>query len=193
MEALADDLVSDVIGGNRDAYAQIVEGYREDVWRIAAYALRDDADTEDLVQQVFVKAYFALGSYERGRDFGAWIRQCARNEVKKELRRRSRESRKLERYGRWMLRCWEDESLAESRERELSDALRRCREDLAEPASRGLALRYEQGLGFDRIARVLDRSVTACRQLLQRTRSSLRECVQRRMGIRWTKDDESKS
>ena len=71
----ADRVVAQVLAGNTQAFADIERLYQQDVWRIAAALLRDRDATENLVQQVFVDAYFHLDQYARrtsGRGFRTW-------------------------------------------------------------------------------------------------------------------------
>src|SRR6516164_2339442 len=59
----ADRIVAEVLAGDTQAFAEVVRLYQQDVWRIAAALLRDRDATENLVQQVFVDAYFHLDQY----------------------------------------------------------------------------------------------------------------------------------
>ena len=77
-----DSVIQAVRQGRVEAYAAVVRRHQEEIWQIAAYSLRDASETEELVQRVFVQAYTRLGSYELGRDFGAWLRAIARNLVR---------------------------------------------------------------------------------------------------------------
>lgn len=166
-----------VKAGEIEAYAHIVRHHQRDVWRVVASALRDAEGSEDLAQQAFINAYMKLDTYQEGADFGAWIRTIARNLVRNELRRRGREDHRMRHYHRWLAARHENAAEAERAERELSQALRRCREELAPTAARALELRYEQGEDFGAIAAELGRTVAAARQLLQRVRAALRRCV----------------
>lgn len=177
------DTVRQVLAGDVDAYARVVEAHQGDVWRVAAYALRDRAATEDLVQQVFLTAYMKLDQYDPGRDFGVWLRTIARNQVRNELRRSSRESRWMSRYRDHLSQRLERSDVAEEAEQDLRDRLEKCREELAEPAQRALRLRYEQSQGFDEIAETMGRTVAATRQLLSRVRGALRRCLEAREAI----------
>lgn len=181
MSESAERVLERVLGGEIDAYAELVRRHQDEVWRIAALALRDVAATEDLVQQVFVNAYLALPGFERGRDFGVWLRSIARNQVRKELRDSLRRERKLRRYHDWLLVDLERSEESERRMDTLREALARCREELAEPAGEALAMRYDRALSFEQIAAALGRTVAATRQLLTRVRLALRQCIERRM------------
>jgi RNA polymerase sigma-70 factor len=181
-----DHIVARVRAGDLDAYAEIIRRYQHVVWRIASFALQDVGATEDLVQQVFVNAYESLQQYQRGRDFGAWLRTIARNQVRKQLRHSSRDERKLRRYHAYLTARFDDDERhaeqAEEREESLRVALQRCREQLSAPATEALTLRYEQAKGFDAIAKALGRTVAATRQLLSRTRLALRQCIEKRIA-----------
>ncbi len=178
--------VAQVLAGDVEAYASLVQAHQQQVWRLAAYALRDRAATEDLVQQVFLTAYEKLDRYDPERDFGAWLRTIARNQVRNELRRTARETRWMSRYRDHVERRLERSAGAEAAEEadevaeELREHLAECRKELAEPARRALALRYEQSQGFDEIAEALGRTVAATRQLLTRVRLALRRCLEAR-------------
>src|SRR6266705_4883934 len=93
-----DNIVARVLGGDIDAYEAIVRGYQQEVWRVVAAMLLNAQKTEDLVEQTFINAFQHLHRYERGRDFGAWIKEIARNQVRHEIRHCAREDRRLEVY-----------------------------------------------------------------------------------------------
>ena len=180
-----DEIIERVLAGEVDRFAEIIRHHQQDIWRIAAFALRDTAATEDLVQQVFVEAYLALGRFERGRDLGAWLRTIARNQVRKELRRSGRDARKRRSYASWLDAELDAAGEGDGADPELRAALRRCREALAPAAAEALERRYERAQGFEQIAAALERTVAATRQLLSRTRAALRQCIekQRRMVV----------
>ena len=175
-----DEIIERVLAGEVDRFAEIIRHHQQDIWRIAAFALRDTAATEDLVQQVFVEAYLALGRFERGRDLGAWLRTIARNQVRNELRRSGREAKRLRHYHQWLAQHLEKNEAADRHEEILREDLANCRRKLSETESLALDMRYEQALGFEQIAAALDRTVAATRQMLFRIRIALRQCISER-------------
>ncbi len=174
--------IARVRAGDVDAFAEVIRAFQDDVWKIVAFALKDLATTEDLVQQVFVNAFLKLDSYEDGRDFGAWVRTIARNRVRDELRRSLREEKRLTHYQEYLLDRFDDPDRADREEDRLRDALERCKKKLAPAAARAVRMRYDEAMGFDEIARLLDRTVAATRQMLARIRGSLRDCIKERMA-----------
>ena len=182
MESEADRIVSRVLKGEIDAFGELVRAHQREVWKIASVVLRDRDATADLVQEIFVEAYFHLGRYQRGRDFGAWLRGLARNHVRELLRDRSRESRLLQSYRDRVVDRLADAAVSEKHESALTDAQRRCREELLKHSVQVLALRYDEDLSHQHIASRLGKSMEAVKQLLYRVHVVLRDCIQKRMA-----------
>jgi RNA polymerase sigma-70 factor (ECF subfamily) len=175
-------IVSEVLDGHTDRYARIVDLYQNSVWALASAMLYRPSDTEDVVQEVFVRAYGSLDRYDPGQDFGTWLNGIARNVVRQHLRGRARKARHLSAYREALERRLERPDDDEARRTDLAAALRLCREQLPEESRDLIQLRYEHGLDFDEIVRRVKRTRTALRQLLYRIRLALKECVQKRMG-----------
>ena len=175
------EIIQKVLAGDIDAYEEIVQEYQEEVWRIIAFTLHDISYTEDLVQEVFVKAFRNLETYDPERNFGVWIRTIARNLLRNEIRRAMRERKAFRNYREYLMKRLEDNEKAEQHEVRLAQALAKCREHMEGDAGQALELRYEKSMGFSEIAETLNRTVAAARQLLMRVRSILRQCVEERM------------
>jgi RNA polymerase sigma-70 factor, ECF subfamily len=176
-----DDVVRRVLAGETDHFAVLVRRYERDVWKVVAAMLGDRTSAENLVQQTFVNAYERLEQYQPGRDLARWLKGIARNLVREELRRMSRESQHLTCYRQYLNTLYEDDDRAERRLAELQNAMAACREQLSPAAARALCLHYEEGLTVEQVAAAIQRTIAATRQLLFRTRVAIRECVERRM------------
>jgi RNA polymerase sigma-70 factor, ECF subfamily len=179
----ADRIVAEVLAGDTQAFAGLVRLYQDSVWRIAAAMLRDRDATENIVQQVFVDAYFHLDQYALGTDFGAWIRTVARNRLRKELRTASRDDRRLATYRARLLERMRAEA---AYTRDDSDAyalaLRGCRQ-LLPPRDAGLVrMRYEKGMSFEAIAEQQGQTPEAVQRMISRIRSRLRECIEQKIN-----------
>lgn len=179
----ADRIVADVLAGDTPAFADLVRLYQQSVWRIAAAMLRDRDATENLVQQVFVDAYFHLDQYAPGTDFGAWIRTVARNRLRKELRTSGREDRRLAVYReRLAERLRAEASGPRDDSDEYVQALRGCRQALPPREAALLKLRYERGLSFEAIAAKQGQSPEAVQRMISRIRFRLRDCIQNKLN-----------
>ena len=175
-----DSIVVRVLGGDLDTFEEIVRQYQLEVWKVVAAMLFNAQQTEDLVEQTFIKAFQQLHRYERGRDFGAWIKEIARNEVRQEIRRYLREDRRLEVYQTHLLQAYDVPS-APTQQESLEEALHHCTEKLPPSSAKLVELRYQTGLNFGEIAPIIGRTIEATRQQLARVRLTLRECIEKHL------------
>jgi RNA polymerase sigma-70 factor, ECF subfamily len=76
--------------GSREAFETIVKRYEKKVFHLAFSFVRDRASADDLAQEVFVKAYFALPKFHFKSEFGTWLYRIAANHIKDHLRKVSR-------------------------------------------------------------------------------------------------------
>ena len=96
MDALAeptdDVLVAAAANGDEDAFAQLYERHRRQVARIAGRFFAQREQIEEIIQDSFTKAYFALNSYHgtHAASFKAWLTQIAVNCCYDQLRRMKR-------------------------------------------------------------------------------------------------------
>lgn len=90
--SLADNaVVAAVLAGDRDAYAELVRRYWPRIRSALARMLGPGADVDDLAQESFVRAYYALGSFDPAYRFSTWLYQIAFNLAINHNRKRRRE------------------------------------------------------------------------------------------------------
>lgn len=73
--------------GEREAFAPLVDAYQRRVFSIVFHLVRRRNDIEDLVQEIFMKAFAAIGSYNSQSSFGTWLNRIAVNHCYDYLRR----------------------------------------------------------------------------------------------------------
>src|SRR6478752_7485320 len=76
--------------GDRAAFEELVEKYKQPVLNLVYRILQDAAESEDLAQQVFVQVFKAADRYRVSAKFSTWLFTIARNLSLNEIRRRSR-------------------------------------------------------------------------------------------------------
>ena len=75
---------------NREAWDQFALIYRPVIYRLARHRGLQDADAQDLAQQVLMAVASAIGSYEKSNEsvrFRHWLRRVARNAIVNALSR----------------------------------------------------------------------------------------------------------
>jgi len=85
-------LVARVLGGEEEAFEQLFVRHRRRVALIAGRFFRRPEQIEEVLQEAFAKAYFALSDFAArpGGDFAAWLARIAFNVCYDELRRAAR-------------------------------------------------------------------------------------------------------
>lgn len=77
--------------GDAQAYRHLVERYQTRIYRLVSGLLGyEHGNVDDVVQEVFVKAYFSLRRFREEAAFGTWIYRIAVNQARDEIKKASR-------------------------------------------------------------------------------------------------------
>jgi RNA polymerase sigma-70 factor (ECF subfamily) len=66
-------------GGEREAFDRLVERYQRDVYRLCFRYVNNHHDANDMAQEVFLKAYRAIGKFRGDSAFSTWLYRIAVN------------------------------------------------------------------------------------------------------------------
>jgi RNA polymerase sigma-70 factor, ECF subfamily len=182
------ELVARVRGGDETAFEELFNRHRRRVSLIASRFFRQHEQIEEIVQESFTKAYFALGDFSNQQEasFAAWVARIAYNSCYDELRRRKRRQESAlsdvsEEESNWVkesLRAAEEGGSVEERAvtRDLADKLlsRLSAEDRTV-----LVLLDAEGMSVSEIADVTGWSVSKVKVRAHRARAALRRVLQR--------------
>src|SRR3569832_1575591 len=83
-------LAQKVQRGDQTAFAELVERYEAKMLRYGHRFLSDRDVIDDIVQDVFIKTYQNMQSFDTTQRFSPWIYRIAHNEFVSELRKSSR-------------------------------------------------------------------------------------------------------
>ncbi len=81
-------VVEAVLGGQQHRFGELVDRYQTQIVNYVCRMLGNYEDAVDLSQDVFLKAYSALGTYRPQYPFPAWLFRIARNAAIDEIRKR---------------------------------------------------------------------------------------------------------
>ncbi len=181
MNKLERNYIENVLEGDLDSFANLIDIHQPRIRRIISLTLNSSSDIEDLIQHVFLKAYKNLSKFDFNRDFGAWVRGIAYNEVKMHLRSLYRKNKHLDSYRSYVEVLVENKENADEELDTLNSSLSKCRTKLPEKSDELINLKYVHGLSFQEIADVKKKSLEAIRKSISRVRSQLRECIKKSM------------
>lgn len=83
-------LVSQVLDGQSEAYASLVERYERLARAAALHVVRDPHLAEDVAQEAFIAGFESLASLDDGSRFGAWLLGIVRRRAARVVRTRHR-------------------------------------------------------------------------------------------------------
>ena len=67
------EIIVEVLNGNRDFFCLLVQKYERPIFNYIFRMVRSKPDAEDLAQDTFVKAFYALNKYDNSYEFSTWI------------------------------------------------------------------------------------------------------------------------
>jgi RNA polymerase sigma-70 factor, ECF subfamily len=174
------ELVTRALAGSEDAFRRMVERYQRPVLSVISRMVGDPALAEDLAQEVFVKAYRKLKTFDRQRKLSSWLFKIAHNATLDHLRRFRPETVTLEATSADGGDSWEvlgaDEAQGPERRAESSQTMARLEAALRRlgPSYREiLLLRFREGLAYHEIAEVTGMAMGTVKVQLHRARKRL--------------------
>ncbi len=90
------ELVAGALKGSQDAYRELVKRFERPIYSLIVRMVQDPAAAEDLAQEVFVKAFRRLSTYDPQWKFSSWLFKIAHNTTIDHLRKGTPETVPLE-------------------------------------------------------------------------------------------------
>lgn len=170
--------------GDRAAFSELVEKYKQPVMNFIFRRLRDETEAEDLAQNVFLQVYKSRGRYKQTAKFSTWLFTITHNLCLNELRRRSRHpAESLEETHKeneeQPARQIEDKSQAAAPDNvlqsELAQKIDEALAELPDNQRSAILLCRQEDLSYEQIAKILRCSLSATKSLIHRGRETLKE------------------
>lgn len=164
------DLVARARHGDQAACRELYDRHRSGIFTLALRLAGDRPEAEDLVQEIFIRAFGGLAGYRGSSSFSTWLYRIAVNCCRDRLRaRRKRTMVRLDRV--------EIASTAGQRQAELGRILEQAIAGLPEGCREVFVLHDVQGMGHREIAGILGCSEANVRSQVWKARGKLRDMV----------------
>jgi RNA polymerase sigma-70 factor (ECF subfamily) len=182
--------------GDQTALETVMAQYGSKVYRLAYGITRNAGDAEEVVQDVFLRLFQKIHTFEERAALGTWLYRVATNAalMKRRGKRADREV-SLESMlptfldnGRragdqtLLMADWSQDPEAELRSRETQAIVTQAIDALPEPYRAVLLLRDLEGLSNEAVAEILGESVAAVKSRVHRGRMAFREALTRHFG-----------
>ena len=182
-----EQLVELAQNGDDVAFPELVKRYSRRIFRVARNITNHDEDSEDVLQETFMKAYKHLATFQGNSKFYTWLVRIAMNEALMKLRKRR--TGKLVSLDEELstgedtvireIAVWEGNPEDTYSQEELRELLDKTISSLPEGFRTVFVLRDVEELSTEETAETLGLSIPAVKSRLLRARLQLREKLTR--------------
>lgn len=153
------ELIKEFKEGKEQAFNQLVLRYQERIYWVVRRLISDHDQADDIVQDVFVKAYHALKSFKGDSSFYTWAYRIAVNLSLNEIRRRKVHRTFSIDESDFQYESDETHPLEKLESEERTRLIKKAIERLPEKQKKVFVLRYYEELPYEEIAKILKTSV----------------------------------
>ena len=182
MEQIENRLTKLALNGDQQAFAEIVELYKDKIYHLGYRMLSNRHEAEDVVQETFLRVFKSLDRFDPNQKFSTWIYRIATNLCIDRLRKRKatysldadmNDQDGLDGYSLIPSddRTPESELMISETKQLIYDAI----ESLPAKYKSVMVLRYLQDLSLQEISDVLGMPVTTIKTRVHRGRDFLRK------------------
>jgi len=165
--------------GDSGAFGVLVERYEPKLLRYAKKFLFDYEDGKDTVQEVFIKAYSNIKSFDPSRSFSSWVYRIAHNEFINAIRKKGREPLSFfdpdTLFPHPTAPTQADDELKKS---EIKEMVEKCLEKLDPKYREPLVLYYYEDMDYKKISEIMHIPISTAAIRLKRGKVALQKIYQ---------------
>ncbi|MEX0769925.1 MAG: sigma-70 family RNA polymerase sigma factor [Balneolaceae bacterium] len=178
-------LIEEILNGNREGYRKFVDRYSPMVFHVVRKFEKDEEEVKELAQQIFVKAYEKLESFNRQSKFSSWLYSLASNQC--------RDYVKNVRYGNQRFSEMEEDYLEnrmidpdttpyqDLENSEWKKLLKQALGDLGGDYSEPFLMKYRDGMSYKAMSERMGVGVSALKVRVHRARKELKTLIEKQM------------
>lgn len=182
MDAIIKKRIKQVIKGDQDAFAEIVEIYKNSIFQLCYRMLGNRHEAEDMAQEAFVRAYVNINSFNQDLKFSTWLFRIATNLCIDRIRKKKPDyyldaevsgTDGLTMYSQLASDSPLPEKQLESLE--LQETVQKEISKLPEKYRSVIVLKYIEELSLNEISEILDLPLGTVKTRIHRGREALRQ------------------
>ncbi len=162
-----EELASNVSIGSRSSFEELVSRYSARLFYFLRHRFKTDQDTEDLVQETFLKAFRNINRFNPERKFSTWLYTIAIRQAISRFRSEKKRSTSLETYPS----CLDPQEIVIQKEE--SQNIWHLASKLGKKQYEALWLHYGEDMPIKEMAKILNKKPITVRVLLHRARLNL--------------------
>ncbi len=175
-------IINQVIEGNTNAFAVLVERYKDLVFTLALRMLKNREEAEEVAQDTFVKAFRKIENFKGESKFSTWIYRVAYNTCLDRIKKNKKYLNDVEIDAFTAHQVVALDNVLETIEnRERNQIIQHCIKGLPEEESFLLTLYYFDDLSLDEISKVVGINANAIKVKLFRSRKKLAKLLKEQL------------
>ncbi|MEW8014499.1 MAG: RNA polymerase sigma factor RpoE [Candidatus Sedimenticola endophacoides] len=174
------ELVARVQRGDKKAFDLLVLKYQQRVANLVSRYIRDPAETMDVTQEAFIKAYRALPKFRGDSAFYTWLYRITINTAKNFLVAQGRrppgtdlDAELVEQLDVGALLKEYDTPESQLLQEEIATTIRQAVDELPDELRTAITLREMEGLSYEEIAKAMECPVGTVRSRIFRARAAI--------------------
>jgi RNA polymerase sigma-70 factor (ECF subfamily) len=169
-------LIADILGGDVESFAGLVERYRDTCTRFAVRMLGSRSDADDVLQSAFMRAFRGLRKCRDRDRFGGWLYQIVVNECRTFSSRQRRRDRRFVADQEIIERAVTPDEGDTSGS--MADHIERALAQLPVEQREAFLLKYVEDLSYEEISEVTGVGVSALKMRVKRACDGLRDMLE---------------
>ncbi|TGL78359.1 RNA polymerase sigma factor [Leptospira yasudae] len=174
------DCIQKVLHGDFNSFELLMNRYQGLVYSQAIKAFRNETEAEDFTQDIFLKAFESLSTFQGRSQFSTWLFVIARNEI---IRRYRREHPEVAGLDALILAETEkdkqrevaSEQEAKLLKQESSEKIRNLVESLPELYRKPISLHYFENMSYKEISKKLNLKMNTLKSYIFRGKEIMRD------------------
>lgn len=180
MREADEKIIGQVLQGDRNAYALLVDKYKDRVFSLALGIVHNRELAEEIAQDAFVKAFGSLNKFRKEAGFSTWIYRITYNTAISETRRQKAISKPVEEQFENMVSLQADEVAEEFDTKEVKHKiLEKAITKLMPEEKLILTLYYYEENSVEQISKTTGLKASNVKVKLFRLRNKLKEIAER--------------
>ncbi|MDR8390302.1 RNA polymerase sigma factor [Aliifodinibius sp. S!AR15-10] len=178
-------LIKNILDGQQGLYRRLIDQYSPMVFHIVRRFVNDEDEVEELAQQIFVKCYERLDSFDMKSKFSSWLYMIAKNHCRdyaKNVRRKNKRFSEMEQHNLEAMMTTNETPDQSLEQEEWNNLLDEALDSLSPEYAQAFLYKYRDEMTYQAMAKRMNVSVSALKVRVHRARKELKEYFESRGG-----------
>lgn len=176
------ELINSILDGQTDRYKILVDRYAPMVFSVVNDFVNHSDDANELAQEIFVKTYERLGSFNGESKFSSWLYMIAKNHCRdyaKNIRRNNKRFSEMPEHD--LNQKLKESSVTEGEleKKEWIRLLKKGLDEISDENAEAFMMKYESGMTYKAMSDRLGVSVNALKVRVYRAKKELKAFMEK--------------